>query len=93
MNNGKERILIFYFTTFFLKVRENINSRLNEKKCYMPFIKDIFNYLFSKLEDSIAHCHLDFTLLTDCVSLGTHIVTSSFKPASLNPKTASCSQF
>ncbi len=28
--------------------------------------------------------------MTDCMNLGTHIVTSSFKPASLNPKTASC---
>ena len=28
--------------------------------------------------------------MTDCTNLETHVVTSSFKPASLNPKTASC---
>ena len=31
--------------------------------------------------------------LTGCMNLGTHVVTSSFKPASLNAKTASHSQF
>ncbi len=30
---------------------------------------------------------------TDCVNLGTHVVTSSFKPASLNPKTASWNMY
>ncbi len=30
------------------------------------------------------------TIMTGCVNLGTHIVTSRFKPASLKPKPASC---
>ncbi len=30
---------------------------------------------------------------TDCMNPGTHVVTSSFKPASLNSKIASCTQF
>ncbi len=29
-------------------------------------------------------------LLTDCINIGTHFVTSGFKPASLNLKPASC---
>ncbi len=33
------------------------------------------------------------TKMTDCMNLRTHIVTSSFKPALLNPKTASCTLF
>ncbi len=46
-------------------------------------------------DGKILHCHscsLDSSL-TDCMNLGTHVVTSSFKPASLNPKTASRTQF
>ncbi len=31
--------------------------------------------------------------MTDCTNLGTHVVTFSFKPVSVNPKTASCTQF
>ncbi len=38
-------------------------------------------------------CNCQDYILTDCMNLGTHVVTSSFKPASLNPKTASCTQF
>ncbi len=39
------------------------------------------------------HRHLMHLWVTDCVNPGTHNVTSSFKPASLNPKTASRTQF
>ena len=33
---------------------------------------------------------VDTKAMTDCMNLGSHIVTPSFKPAFLNPKTASC---
>ena len=33
------------------------------------------------------------TIETDCMNLGTHVVTRSIKPASLNPMSASCPQF
>ncbi len=32
-------------------------------------------------------------MVTDCMDLGTRIVTPSFKPAFLNPKTASCTLY
>ncbi len=53
--------------------------------------------IYSKFYWDIVIMHLVpsplFNSKTDCMNLGTHVVTCSFKPASLNPKTASCPQF
>ncbi len=59
-------------------VIQSVWEACSSQLCHMPY----------------SHCPLKtVNQETDCMNLGTHVVTSSFKPASLNPKTASCTQF
>ncbi len=78
----------------------DIKFRTSNNKKYLSHVKMFLSKLFPVLEPyqynkggpviALQVCHL--IVLTDCMNLGTHVVTCSFKAASLNPKTVSCTQ-
>ena len=78
-----------FVNLFLISVQESNESPIFLNYMYYSYTRHLINQ--SKLSVNGNPKRLDrfCKYLTDCVNLGTHLVTSSFKPASFNSKTAS----
>ena len=70
--------------------RPSFKNLYKNQRWFISLIKYMYNLEYPEAADFCCFC---LTHRTDCMNLGTRVVTPSFKPASLNPKTASCTLF